>query len=78
ADASGKLPGGVLEGTVLDFGSYEECLRIRVNDSSTGTESFRGRYCMIGYQSPLLSPLNQKTPDGKNYVDAYGNPPKWV
>ncbi|GFY36022.1 nose resistant to fluoxetine protein 6 [Trichonephila clavipes] len=78
ADASGKLPGGVLEGTILDFGSYEECLRIRVNDTSTGKERFRGRYCMIGYQSPLLAPLNQKTPNGKDYIDAYGKPPKWV
>ncbi|GFQ66255.1 nose resistant to fluoxetine protein 6 [Trichonephila clavata] len=78
ADASGKLPGGVLEGTILDFGSYEECLRIRVNDTSTGKERFRGRYCMIGYQSPLLAPLNQKTPNGKDYIDAYGKPPKWI
>ncbi|KAF8782021.1 Nose resistant to fluoxetine protein 6 like protein [Argiope bruennichi] len=78
ADATGKLPGGVLEGTVMAFGSYTECLKIRVKHSSNGKENFRGRYCMIGYKSPLLSPLHEKTPAGDSYVDAYGVPPSWV
>ncbi|XP_055933986.1 nose resistant to fluoxetine protein 6-like isoform X2 [Argiope bruennichi] len=62
----------------MAFGSYTECLKIRVKHSSNGKENFRGRYCMIGYKSPLLSPLHEKTPAGDSYVDAYGVPPSWV
>ncbi|GBN86335.1 hypothetical protein AVEN_66035-1 [Araneus ventricosus] len=79
ADATGKLPGGILEGTVMDFGSYYECLKIRVKDSLNDEESFRGRYCMIGYKSPLLSSsFHKKTQSGDNYTDVYGVPPRWV
>lgn len=79
-DASGKIPSGILEGTVLDFGSYDECLKIKVVDSSrySSGEQFRGRYCMVGYHSPLLSPMTQKTLHGKSYLEAYGTPPDWV
>ncbi|XP_035221631.1 nose resistant to fluoxetine protein 6-like isoform X2 [Stegodyphus dumicola] len=78
-DASGKLPGGVLDGTVMDFGSFDECLKIRVNDSSdSNKEAFRGRYCMVGYHSPLITPMYLKTPSGQSYVEAYGYPPEWA
>lgn len=80
-DASGKIPSGILEGTVMDFGSYDECLKIKVVDSSKysdGKELFRGRYCMVGLHSPLLRPLSEKTKEGKNYLDAYGTPPDWA
>ncbi|GIY03347.1 nose resistant to fluoxetine protein 6 [Caerostris extrusa] len=40
-------------------------------------KTFVGRYCMVGYHSPLMAPLTQKTPTGENYIDAYGNPPDW-
>ncbi|CAL1266605.1 unnamed protein product [Larinioides sclopetarius] len=62
----------------MDFGSYYECLKIRVKESLNDDESFRGRYCMIGYRSPLLNPLHKKTSTGVNYTDAYGVPPRWV
>lgn len=80
-DATGKLPSGILEGTMMDFGSYDECLKIRANDSSRysdGKELFRGQYCMVGFHSPLIAPMTQKTPQGENYLDAYGEPPEWV
>ncbi|XP_054723549.1 nose resistant to fluoxetine protein 6-like [Uloborus diversus] len=77
ADASGKFPSGILEGTVMDFGAFDQCLRIRVNDSQ-GQESFRGQYCMVGYQSPLLYPVNEKTAQGSSYLDAHGTPPEWA
>lgn len=80
-DATGKIPSGILEGTVMDFGSYDECLKIRVNDPSkysNGKELFRGQFCMVGYHSPLLTYMKQKTPDGRDYTDAYGTPPEWV
>ncbi|KAG8190540.1 hypothetical protein JTE90_004115 [Oedothorax gibbosus] len=77
ADASGKVPGGILEGTTLDFGSYEECLKVR-SYSNDETENFRGQYCMIGYQSPLLTNLHQNPQDFKKYAEIYGKPPEWI
>ncbi|XP_042904392.1 nose resistant to fluoxetine protein 6 [Parasteatoda tepidariorum] len=74
-DSSGKLPSGILEGTVMDFGSYDECLKIRFNDSSL---SFRGQYCMVGYSSPLISPFSPNSSSGKKYIDSYGYPPEWI
>lgn len=81
ADATGKIPSGILDGTVMDFGSYDECLRIKVVDSSKyseGEEQFRGQFCMVGFDSPLISPMTQRTKDGKSYLDTYGPPPEWV
>lgn len=80
-DASGKIPGGILDGTIMDFGSLDECLRIKVHESSRTSnrkEIFRGRYCMVGYDSPLFSPIDQKSPDGVSYIDLYGDPPEWA
>lgn len=79
ADASGKIPGGILEGTTMDFGSYEECLKIRVY-SDDEVENFRGRYCMVGYQSPLLTSIHEKSflDDKEKYAETYGKPPEWV
>lgn len=80
-DASSKIPSGILEGTLMDFGSFEECLQIKVltpRKTSNRKELFRGRYCMMGFHSPLMSPFKENSAEGKSYVDRYGNPPEWV
>ncbi|KAG8191684.1 hypothetical protein JTE90_016471 [Oedothorax gibbosus] len=76
-DASGKLPSGILDGTGMDLGSFEECLKIRYNDAD-GTEEFRGRHCMIGFRSPMVVPLNKNTSTGQTYEETFGHPPDWV
>ncbi|XP_022251569.1 nose resistant to fluoxetine protein 6-like [Limulus polyphemus] len=53
-DASGKLPEGILTGTVTAFGSYDECVDIKLN-TEDNTGGFRGQYCTLRFQ-PVLPP----------------------
>ncbi|XP_076352224.1 nose resistant to fluoxetine protein 6-like isoform X2 [Tachypleus tridentatus] len=46
-DASGKPFSGLLEGTLTDFGSYEECLNIIVESENPNSEPLRGKYCIL-------------------------------
>ncbi|XP_022258231.1 nose resistant to fluoxetine protein 6-like [Limulus polyphemus] len=46
-DASGKPFSGLLDGTLTDFGSYEECLNIIVKVEKRKRELFRGKYCLL-------------------------------
>ena len=46
-DSFGKLPDGMLEGTISDLGSYDQCLR-----SADSFDSFRGRYCPLRIRPP--------------------------
>ncbi|KAL1473078.1 hypothetical protein MTO96_022564 [Rhipicephalus appendiculatus] len=54
-DASGKLAPGLLDGSLTDFGDYEECLSVAVPDASSedGALLFRGQYCMVKSRPPL-------------------------
>ncbi|KAL1440578.1 hypothetical protein MTO96_001133 [Rhipicephalus appendiculatus] len=45
-DAMGRPPAGIFEGTITDFGSFDQCLEVRAQDS-WGDESFRGQYCSL-------------------------------
>ncbi|GIY04985.1 o-acyltransferase like protein [Caerostris extrusa] len=45
-DASAKLPSGVLDGTLSDFGDYDECLAVEKLDSKNRTQ-FTGQYCTV-------------------------------
>ncbi|XP_077532175.1 nose resistant to fluoxetine protein 6-like [Haemaphysalis longicornis] len=45
-DAMGRPPAGIFEGTITDFGSFDQCLEVRHRDS-WGDESFRGQYCSL-------------------------------
>ncbi|XP_077505666.1 nose resistant to fluoxetine protein 6-like isoform X1 [Amblyomma americanum] len=45
-DAMGRPPAGIFEGTITDFGSFDQCLETRAQDS-WGDESFRGQYCSL-------------------------------
>ncbi|XP_022244614.1 uncharacterized protein LOC111086357 [Limulus polyphemus] len=50
-DASGKVPSGVLHGTISELGDYEECHDI-VATNTRGRELFQGQYCSA-YVQPL-------------------------
>ncbi|KAL3188281.1 hypothetical protein MRX96_003607 [Rhipicephalus microplus] len=54
-DASGKLAPGLLDGSLTDFGDFEECLSVAVPDTSSedGALLFRGQYCMVKSRPPL-------------------------
>ncbi|XP_022241743.1 nose resistant to fluoxetine protein 6-like [Limulus polyphemus] len=56
-DASGKPPGGLLEGTVTAFGSFDQCLRIWVPKRYLGPNNgvMQGQYCSVHFQPPLPS-----------------------
>lgn len=58
-DASGKLPSGLLDGTITSLGDYDECLAIT---SHVRNEFIHGAYCLVRFtksdiiqekQSPL-------------------------
>lgn len=52
-DSSGRPAAGTLEGTLSDFGNYDECLKIRLLDDYNGEETFRGKYCTLKFAAPM-------------------------
>ncbi|XP_022239600.1 nose resistant to fluoxetine protein 6-like [Limulus polyphemus] len=55
-DAMAKPPSGILEGTLMDLGAYDECVNINVRSGRNGNgkkELFRGKYCLIEAKPPL-------------------------
>ncbi|KAH9361519.1 hypothetical protein HPB48_001379 [Haemaphysalis longicornis] len=52
-DSTGRPAAGTLEGTLSDFGNYDECLKIRLLDDYTGEETFRGKYCTLKFAAPM-------------------------
>ncbi|KAM7303845.1 nose resistant to fluoxetine protein 6 [Ixodes scapularis] len=52
-DASGKLAPGLLEGSLTDFGNFDECLSVAVGDDPSAHPLFRGQYCMVKARPPL-------------------------
>lgn len=66
-DASGKPPSGILEGTLTDFGSFEECLGVRIvrNNSEGSVDSLlEGRYCVMDIKAALERNIDvNKRPD---------------
>ncbi|KAK8767834.1 hypothetical protein V5799_005387 [Amblyomma americanum] len=52
-DSTGRPAAGTLEGTLSDFGNYDECLKIRMVDEHTGEENFRGKYCTLKFAAPM-------------------------
>ncbi|GFT96059.1 NRF domain-containing protein [Nephila pilipes] len=51
-DASTKFPSGILDGTLSDFGDYDECINIVKEDNKKRVQ-FTGQYCVVE-ASPLL------------------------
>ncbi|XP_076348311.1 uncharacterized protein LOC143245946 [Tachypleus tridentatus] len=61
-DASGKPFSGLLEGTLTDFGSYEECLNIIVESENPNSEPLRGKYCILEITPNLPQETRQLDP----------------
>ncbi|KAF8777896.1 hypothetical protein HNY73_014676 [Argiope bruennichi] len=45
-DSTAKIPSGMFEGTVTEFGAFDQCLAILVKNKK-GFEDFRGQYCSV-------------------------------
>ncbi|GFT48975.1 nose resistant to fluoxetine protein 6 [Nephila pilipes] len=54
-DATSKLPSGILEGTLSELGSYDQCLEI-VLPYKNGSQQFQGQYCGLEINR-ILPPL---------------------
>lgn len=62
-DASGKVPEGILSGTLSSLGAYDECLETRLGggshdvsgDASSSSRIVTGQYCSIDIK-PYLPP----------------------
>jgi len=66
-DASGKPPSGILEGTLFDFGSFDQCLNIDVPmGDNSGTKDFVGKYCLMDIRAAFKMniPLGSPPPPG--------------
>ncbi|GIY90712.1 nose resistant to fluoxetine protein 6 [Caerostris darwini] len=53
-DATAKIPSGMFDGTVTEFGAFDQCLAILVKNKK-GFEDFRGQYCSVE-AVPTLGP----------------------
>lgn len=51
-DATAKLPSGVLNGNVNNFGDFDECLNVDAPDND-----FQGKYCLSYLQPKVSKPL---------------------
>ncbi|XP_042905028.1 nose resistant to fluoxetine protein 6 [Parasteatoda tepidariorum] len=56
-DATGKIPSGILEGTSVSLGDYDECLDIEVGKKDVQPKKpddvlFRGQYCLLENHRP--------------------------
>ncbi|KAH9361401.1 hypothetical protein HPB48_003925 [Haemaphysalis longicornis] len=58
-DSSGKIPDGILEGSLVAMGSYNECVDIVAQDEGQENEYFRGQYCALDVK-PFLPPKPRK------------------
>jgi hypothetical protein len=50
ADATGKIPAGVLEGNFLNLGNMDECLAAKADEDSG---MFTGKYCLANFRIPV-------------------------
>ncbi|XP_076320938.1 O-acyltransferase like protein-like [Tachypleus tridentatus] len=50
-DASGKITSGIVEGRATNFGSYDQCLSVIMNNKRTNKVDFRGKYCFLEIHS---------------------------
>lgn len=47
-DASAKLPSGILNGNINQYGDFDQCLRVESSE-----KGFRGQYCLTNVQLSL-------------------------
>lgn len=62
-DASAKLPSGILNGNVNQFGDFDQCLRVQEPSQTkrgirSNDEGIRGKYC-LAYLQPTLPDDNK-------------------
>lgn len=59
-DSSGKISGGLLEGTSSEFGDYDECLDIIVGGRPL-PRAHKGSYCLLEIKppNPVLNALKE-------------------
>ncbi|KAG8172815.1 hypothetical protein JTE90_008308, partial [Oedothorax gibbosus] len=68
-DATGKIPAGILEGTSVSMGDYDECLDIEVTKKDEAPKTpedvvFKGQYCMLELHRPET--INRAIEDFQN------------
>lgn len=57
-DASSKPPSGIMIGTFADFGSFDECLNVKVFHKD-GKLDFQGSSCAVWMKAPI-PPIREK------------------
>ncbi|CAG2107209.1 unnamed protein product [Medioppia subpectinata] len=72
-DSSGKVPDGILGGTLTALGSYDDCLESRIGEEQN-EESTKGQYCAINVRPylPPKPPLDSVEKEFNDAADAKG------
>ncbi|XP_076315491.1 nose resistant to fluoxetine protein 6-like [Tachypleus tridentatus] len=52
-DSNGRLPAGLLEGTLTSLGSYDQCMDIVSPTKESKVSTFQGQYCSVLLRLPL-------------------------
>ncbi|XP_076315698.1 O-acyltransferase like protein-like [Tachypleus tridentatus] len=52
-DSNGRLPAGLLEGTLTSLGSYDQCMNIVSPTKESKVSTFQGQYCSVLLRLPL-------------------------
>ncbi|XP_076315715.1 nose resistant to fluoxetine protein 6-like [Tachypleus tridentatus] len=52
-DSNGRLPAGLLEGTLTSLGSYDQCMDIVSPTKESNVSTFQGQYCSVFLRLPL-------------------------
>lgn len=50
--ANGFIPTNLFEGSLVNLGGYEQCLKTRFGDPNAGGTAFKGRYCTLFTRPP--------------------------
>lgn len=72
-DSSGKVPDGILGGTLTALGSYDDCLESKIGEDQS-EESTKGQYCAINVRPylPPKPPLDSVEKEFNDAADAKG------
>lgn len=53
-DSWSKLPSGILQGNIKDYGNFDECISIEHDSKNETIGKFKGKYCHIQF-TPIMT-----------------------
>lgn len=80
-DSTGKYPTGLLQGSQIDLGAFDECVETLTHDQF-GNERIRGQYCSVyitvvndtSFKEALIPAMSMSHPRAVEFVDFVSDP----